>query len=616
MVITMGAAVLLLDAGLMLAFSPGSFGDLRRAAVALPLIALAVVPSTLLRPQLPYLQGAILFALIAAFVWGERVRGREAGTVVGVCSLAAVAALFVAPALDRHRPWIDYQGLTGGLAPAHVERFDWSQSYGPLHWPRAGHPVLEVQAAHGAYWKAEDLDVFDGRAWAVAGRQVLPSPLTAVSRDSLLRWTQTIHVTLEAISTSNVIGAGAAEPPLDTGNNVVPGASPGTWVTGVPLGPGDSYLVRVYDPHPTAAELAAAGTRYPSSLGGYRRIAVPDPAGSLPVEFPPFHSGAGVRAPAGAATVTASVYGPAFALATRLAGHARTPYAFAAAVERYLSRGYAYDESPPPRPYPLESFLFADKRGYCQQFAGAMALLLRMGGIPARVAAGFTSGSYDPSAHRFVVSDLDAHAWAEAWFPRYGWVRFDPTPAVAPARGGRTPIPISSAAGFSSKAPAQASVRHANQPDASASAAGRRSAGSWGTPALIAVAVVLGLLGVVTAAVALRRRRVPGALALLAELERALARAGRPLAADTTLAALEDRMRASEEAAAYVRAIRIARFAGGGGPPPTVAQRRALRAQLRAGLGLGGAVRALWALPPGWPPAETASWKRLRGIHS
>jgi hypothetical protein len=64
-----------------------------------------------------------------------------------------------------------------------------------------------------------------------------------------------------------------------------------------------------------------------------------------------------------------------------------------------------------------------------------------------------------------------------------------------------------------------------------------------------------------------------------------------------TLAALERRFRTSPEAAAYVHTLRMARF-GGEGKLPTLHQRRALRAQLRAGLGLGGALRALWALPP------------------
>jgi hypothetical protein len=57
-----------------------------------------------------------------------------------------------------------------------------------------------------------------------------------------------------------------------------------------------------------------------------------------------------------------------------------------------------------------------------------MALMLRYLGIPARVAAGFTSGTYDEKTHAWTVTDHDAHTWVEAWFPRYGWLPFDPTP--------------------------------------------------------------------------------------------------------------------------------------------------------------------------------------------
>ena len=87
-----------------------------------------------------------------------------------------------------------------------------------------------------------------------------------------------------------------------------------------------------------------------------------------------------------------------------------------------------------------------------------MALLLRMGGVPARVAVGFTNGSYNTSGHDYVVADIDAHAWVEAWFPHYGWVRFDPTPAVAPARGGKLPI-VSAAPSLKPGAQGSPSVR-------------------------------------------------------------------------------------------------------------------------------------------------------------
>ena len=72
--------------------------------------------------------------------------------------------------------------------------------------------------------------------------------------------------------------------------------------------------------------------------------------------------------------------------------------------------------------------LTRDRRGYCQHFAGAMALMLRYLGIPARVAAGFTSGNFDEDEGRWTVADTNAHTWVEVWFDGYGWLPFDPTP--------------------------------------------------------------------------------------------------------------------------------------------------------------------------------------------
>jgi hypothetical protein len=127
--------------------------------------------------------------------------------------------------------------------------------------------------------------------------------------------------------------------------------------------------------------------------------------------------------------------------------------------------------------------------------------------------------------------------------------------------------------------------------------------------AAVAALAVLGLLGL--AARATRLRRAPGDEAWVLELERALARSGRPAAAGLTLAALERRMAGAPEAAAYVRAIRVARF-GGGSVAPSPAGRRALRSQLGSGLGVLGRLRALWALPP-IRVRSAPTWRRLRG---
>ena len=93
---------------------------------------------------------------------------------------------------------------------------------------------------------------------------------------------------------------------------------------------------------------------------------------------------------------------------------------------RYSGR-FTYDERPPrSSSQPLVDFVERTRLGYCQHFAGAMTLMLRMLGIPSRVAVGFTRGTWKSGV--WTVTDYQAHAWVEAWFAGYGWLPFDPTP--------------------------------------------------------------------------------------------------------------------------------------------------------------------------------------------
>ena len=94
--------------------------------------------------------------------------------------------------------------------------------------------------------------------------------------------------------------------------------------------------------------------------------------------------------------------------------------------------------SPPPDNEPLLEFLFHTHAGYCQHFAGAAALLLRVAGVPTRVVVGFATGE-QVGPHTWAVRDEDAHAWIEVYFPGVGWVPFNPTPASRPRR--RLPRP-------------------------------------------------------------------------------------------------------------------------------------------------------------------------------
>lgn len=626
-VIIMGAGVLLLDGALMLAFAPRSLGAVRPAVAALPLVVLAVVPSALARPSLPYVHGVLLFVLLAVLVWGDRIGGSRGGAVLLLVIAAGIAGGFLAPALDPHRPWLDVQKLASTLAGPGGERFDWAQSYGPLDWPQNGHSVFEVQARRRAYWKTEDLDTFNGYGWT--DEQVQDeNGLLGVSRAARRRYTQTIHVTLTGMSTQQVIAAGEAEMPDHVRDGAVPGSSPGTWLAGATMRPGDSYTVSVYTPTPTAAEMGRAGTRYPRTItADYLDVLLPAftfdsatgnvPIPSLPVDFARF----GARSPIAASALNgyshlsatellgSSPYGQAYRLARHLLVGAATPYAYALAIEHYLASGFRYDQHTVPSRYPLERFLFVSHLGYCQQFAGSMALLLRMGGVPARVATGFTTGAYDSTIHGFSVSDLDAHAWVEAWFPGYGWVTFDPTPAADPALGGgaaaasagNQPSP-STGLGLPSGSrvlPHASSGTSTSPSGGGASGSGGASAWPWIGAGLLAL-LLLAALGA--------WRLTRAADDPVAELERAFRRTGRPLAPGTTLAALERRFSDAPEASGYVRALRMARYGAGPvpGPPAQSRGRRAMRREL-AGRGLAGRLRALWALPPEPPRRPSPS---------
>jgi transglutaminase-like putative cysteine protease len=118
-------------------------------------------------------------------------------------------------------------------------------------------------------------------------------------------------------------------------------------------------------------------------------------------------------------------------LSQEITAAAETPYDKARAIEAYLRRlPYDLDVPMPPADRDVvDYFLFDLRRGYCDYFATAMAVMARTVGLPARLATGYTMGRYDYGQGRYVVSGLNAHAWVEVHFPGYGWIEFEPTPA-------------------------------------------------------------------------------------------------------------------------------------------------------------------------------------------
>jgi transglutaminase-like putative cysteine protease len=127
-------------------------------------------------------------------------------------------------------------------------------------------------------------------------------------------------------------------------------------------------------------------------------------------------------------------------LAARLTANTDTAFDATVVLTRWFtqpSSGFSYDlrTTPGNSGDALVDFLFTGHRGYCEQFASAMAIMLRTLGVPARVAVGFTPGTVTGSSR--LITTEDAHAWVEAWFPGAGWLPFDPTPLS----DGRTVLP-------------------------------------------------------------------------------------------------------------------------------------------------------------------------------
>ncbi len=109
-----------------------------------------------------------------------------------------------------------------------------------------------------------------------------------------------------------------------------------------------------------------------------------------------------------------------------------TPYLKAKAIEEHLKHDFKYDTGSPSggKPQPVDHFLFESKRGHCEFFSTAMALMLRELQIPSRNVTGFVGGTYNRFGRYYAVREGDAHSWVEAYFddPIRGWVTFDPTP--------------------------------------------------------------------------------------------------------------------------------------------------------------------------------------------
>jgi transglutaminase-like putative cysteine protease len=425
-------------AGLALAYR-------RRPAAALVLIVGAGWPATLLVGNGHLLHGALILAGVLV-VLVERAP-RPALAAAATVTLAA-AAVSTSPALARNE-LLAWQSWDLHSSPRTVDvSFAWDASYSGIEFPRRATTVFTATGpAQSRYWRATTLDIFTSDRWL---ERLLPlRPGTSrvdFSRDELVPARDRVRgtwisqrVTIKALADAHLVGGGEPIAFDTSGAAPIQYAAGGEAMVAGTLHRGQRYTVWSVPADPSPAALARSRADYPATLveQGYLDFQ----GGS---RFPVF------GAP-GRKTIVRTISGPYAGMAAqaeRVAGGAPGPYAAAVALEGWFRRsgGFRYDEHPPTVPGlpPLAAFTQETKRGYCQHFAGAMTLMLRMLGVPARVAVGFTSGSYDAKRGLWTVTDRNAHAWVEAWFAGYGWLPFDPTPG----RGALAAPYSASSAGF------------------------------------------------------------------------------------------------------------------------------------------------------------------------
>ena len=382
-----------------------------------------------------------LFLLAALRAGARRTLARAA--LLGVALVAASLAATTQPAVAKSeflhwQTWNPYQ-----RPPAEVGvRYVWDANYDGFTWPRKTTTVLKVKGpARSLYWRATTLDVFNGTSWferlEPVRAQLFDNRLDLTRGDPLVaprardpqRWHK-VDVEIEALADNHLIG-----PSVPVGYDHEFGGAQ-FWRGGIgtltrELDRGEQYTAWGYSPQPAPAQLAAAKAAYPPDTRPYLEVA----DGLVAPAFAAPDRAAAMRA----FFANYGKYRELYAKARRVVGPVRSPYGAALALESWLrsTGGFKYTTHPPiSGSDPLLDFVVHTKRGYCQHFAGAMALMLRYLGIPSRVAEGFVERRL-----RQERSHLDGHGSRRSRLGG-GVVPAIRVAAVRPDAGPRLPLGV------------------------------------------------------------------------------------------------------------------------------------------------------------------------------
>jgi transglutaminase-like putative cysteine protease len=401
----------------------------RRALTAVVLFLVgAAWPATLLAGGNELGRGAVILAGALLLLAGLSGRAGRLTVPVGAAVVLGALALSTSPAVakDAFLNWQRWDFYNRPQAPVSVS-YVWSTDFGALRFPKKTTTVLRISGPRTPlYWRATVLERFARDRWlehirpesAQETHDVVPRG--AREPRNFIRQ----EVTVEALDDRHLVGGmlpvayNASEPVRYVGQNV--------FVLPDGMKRGQRYSISSYAPSPTPAQLVRSPAVYPTALTAPGRELEVAPG----VTAAPFGVEGRDRALAARLDGRLEPYRLLLGRARAVAGQTESPYAAVVSLETWFrtTGGFTYSERPGSTPGvpPLVGFVTETRTGYCQHFAGAMALMLRMLGIPARVGAGFLSGKLEDG--RWVVTDHDAHTWVEVWFRGYGWLPFDPTP--------------------------------------------------------------------------------------------------------------------------------------------------------------------------------------------